>query len=64
MDYGFTPSEILFIYGYFKKQIVKLERLKKTKQAAISSINTDIKLFTSIVDKIETAHPNLKVSHF
>lgn len=61
MNIDFSESEALFLYGYFKKEINKLEKLKSNPNhdIAISNINSDIKLYKSIADKIAKAYPSL-----
>ncbi|SCJ53307.1 Uncharacterised protein [uncultured Clostridium sp.] len=61
MEIDFTTQEVLFIYGYFKKKIQKLDILKSTPNCPIAdeSINQEIELYSSIVDKLKQAQPNL-----
>ena len=55
MDYGFTDSEILFLYMHLKQQLKKLEEIKSMGQSGL--VKDDIKLFSSVIKKIETKHP-------
>ena len=57
MDYNFSNTEILFIYGHFKKQIEILKKIQSG-DVKVSSIKQDLGLYTSILQKIEVKHPN------
>lgn len=61
MEIGFTNPEVIFIYGHFKKQIRKLEDLKTTpgNPFSKSDIDKDIKLYSSITEKLKAACPGL-----
>jgi len=61
MSIDFSPNEALFIYGHFMKMIKDLENLKASPSCPInkSNINKDIKLFSSITNKIEKVYPQL-----
>lgn len=61
MEINFTNPEIIFIYGHFKKKIQELETLKITPGNPFSKtdINKDIKLYSSITNKLKEACPNL-----
>lgn len=54
MDYGFTDAEVLFLYMHAKKQLEELERFKI---ADAGLVKDDIKLFSSVIRKIEAKHP-------
>lgn len=56
MDYKFSETEILFIYGRFKKERARLEQLKRK-----ASVKSEIALYSSIIQKIEALHPNFSV---
>lgn len=56
MDYGFTDAEILFVYAELKKQLKEFEKAKALGQANLAE--TDIKLYISVIQKIEEKHPN------
>ncbi len=58
MDYGFTDAEILFAYSELKNRIMELA---KTLGLA-DSVESDIKLYISVLQKIEEKHPNFKLS--
>lgn len=61
MNINFSDKEVIFLYGFFKKKIQKLELLKQSPNCPIDSenINCDIKLYSSIVAKLEEAQPKL-----
>lgn len=61
MEINFTDQDILFIYGTFKKKIEKLNVLKSTPNCPIAddSINKEIELYTSVVNKLLEAQPKL-----
>ena len=61
MDIDFTKEDILFIYGRFKREIHELESLKANPKNPIDvrSINQEIKLYSSVTDKIEKVYPNI-----
>jgi len=63
MPINFDKTEALFIYGYFSKKVRKLEELKNTpgNPIDIETIETDIKLYSSIVKKVEDIYPSFKV---
>lgn len=58
MDYGFTDAEIMFVYSELKNRI---KELAKTLGLA-DSAESDIKLYISVLQKIEEKHPNFKLS--
>lgn len=62
MEINFTDRDVLFIYGTFKKKIEKLNLLKSTPNCPIAdeSINQDIELYSSVVDKLLEVQPNLR----
>jgi len=57
----FSSEDILLIYGHFKKKVNELNLLKSSPNNPIhvSNINQDIKLFSSITDKIEKIYPQI-----
>jgi hypothetical protein len=61
MDFDFTSQEIIFIFGHFKKKTKELRLLKDSPNCPISheNITQDIKLYSSITDKIEKCYPQL-----
>lgn len=61
MKIDFTPQDVLFIYGTFKKKIGKLNELKSTPGCpiAVENIDQDIELYSSICAKLLEAQPNL-----
>lgn len=61
MNFNFSEEEILFIYGHFIKEVKKLENLKTIPNCPIDSesIMTDIKLYSSIISKLEISCPQL-----
>lgn len=61
----FSNTEMLFIYGHFKKEVKKLESLKSTPNCPVDkkSINQEIKLFSSITDKIDKEYPQFSAMH-
>lgn len=56
MDYGFTDAEILFLYAELKKRMKEFVKAKALGQASLSE--TDIRLYISVIQKIEEKHPN------
>jgi hypothetical protein len=62
MSVDFSDKDILLIYGDFRKKINELNTLKASPNNPIhvSSLNQDIKLFSSITDKIEKVYPQLR----
>ena len=50
MEIDFTPQELLFVYGHFKRKAQELENLKAKPNCpiAVESLNSDIKLYSSI----------------
>lgn len=63
MEINFTDRDVLFIYGTFKKKLEKLNQLKSIPDCPIAaeSIDQDIELYSSVVNKILEAQPKLKV---
>lgn len=61
MEINFSNTEVIFIYGKFKKEIRKLEELKETPGCPFSAddIDKDIALYTSLTKKLKEAVPNL-----
>jgi hypothetical protein len=61
MNIDFSDKDILLIYGHFRKEINKLNKLKTSpgNPISVSNINQDIKLFSSITNKIEKVYPQI-----
>lgn len=61
MNIDFSEQDILYIYGCFQERIKKVEESKSAQNCPVDkkSINQELKLCSSIVDKIKTAYPNL-----
>lgn len=61
MDINFSDTEVIFIYGHFRKEAQKLEKLKALPDCPISTVNLnqDIKLYNDIADKLHNACPGL-----
>lgn len=61
INIDFSDKDILLIYGHFRKKINKLNAIKNdpNNPIHISNLNEDIKLFSSITDKIESVYPKL-----
>ena len=61
MNIDFSNEDVIFMYGHFKKQIQQLNELKKSPSCPISkiTINKEIKLFTSLANKLEESFPSL-----
>lgn len=62
MAVDFSETDIVYIYGHFTRQINDLNKMKAMPKCPVNknNINQEIKLCTSITDKIEQAYPNLK----
>lgn len=58
MDYGFSNSEVLFVYMELKKRLQELEKLKDLGQASL--VKQDIALHLSVLKKIEAKHPGFQ----
>lgn len=61
MEINFSNTDVVFIYGHFRKEARKLENIKNSPHCSISKsdINNDIKLYNSISDKLLDACPGL-----
>lgn len=61
MDINFSNTDIIFIYGHFRKEARKLNELKAMPDCPIdkSSIDAEIELYNSIADKMRSAEPSL-----
>lgn len=61
MEINFTEQELIFIYGHFKLEAQKLEILKATPECPIAAknLNSDIKLYNSIAQKLSDCNPQL-----
>lgn len=61
MEIDFTPQELLFVYGHFKRKAQELENLKAKPNCsiAVESLNSDIKLYSSIAKKLSDSNPDL-----
>ncbi len=55
MELELSNAELVFLYGTLKKELEKLEAIKPA-----SMVKSDIKLYTSIIKKMETSVPRLK----
>ncbi len=67
MNIDFSDTDILFIYGHFRKEAQKLEKIKSMPDCPVSkvSLTQDIKLFNDIADKLRDACPGLsKMDNF
>ncbi|WP_029502528.1 hypothetical protein [Lachnoclostridium phytofermentans] len=62
MDINFSTQDALFIYGTFKKKVQQLEEIKNTPGCPFSDtdMKKEIKLYTSIMDKLKDAVPGLE----
>lgn len=62
MNINFNDQDIIFIYGQFMKKIEKLNQIKSTPNCPIDhkSINQEIQLYQSVIDKILEVRPNIK----
>jgi hypothetical protein len=60
-DIGFSDKDIFLIYGHFRKKINELNEFKANPHCPIhkSNLNQDVKLFSSITDKIEEVYPQI-----
>lgn len=61
MDINFSNTDVVFMYGHFRKEARKLTELKNTPKCPIheDTLNTDIDLYTSLADKLREACPGL-----
>lgn len=55
MKLEFSDTELIFLYGALKKELVTLESVKP-----VSLVKTDMNLYKSIIEKMEAAAPQLK----
>ncbi len=55
MNIDFSDTELLFLYGSLKQE---LSNIKSTKSIKISK--SEIKLYESLLSKMESAYPPLK----
>lgn len=62
MEIDFTNQDLIFIYGTFRKEIRKLEDIKNAPNCPFSKkdIDREIKLYSSINDKLKEVNPNLE----
>lgn len=60
---NFTNEDILLIYGHFRKKLDEVEMSKDMEHPPIhrNNLNTDIKLYSSIIQKILDAHPEFQL---
>ena len=54
MNLELSDTELIFLYGNLKIQLKKLESMPA------SLVRSDIKLYKSIIEKMESAAPQLK----
>lgn len=61
MEFNFNEHEIIFMYKHFKEQVQILENIKNNPSNPIDDVNMNqnIKLYYSIIDKLQTSCPNL-----
>lgn len=61
MDINFSDSDLVFMYGHFRKEANKIIKLKNTSGCPIheDTLNVDINLYTSLADKLRDACPAL-----
>lgn len=61
MEINFSDTDVIFIYGHFRKQARKLEEIKNLPNCPVSAtdIDKEIQLFSSIADKLRDACPGL-----
>lgn len=61
MEINFSNQDVLFIYGTFKKKVQQLEEIKNTPGCPFSNsdMKKEIGLYTSVMDKLREAVPNL-----
>lgn len=61
MEINFSNTELIFMYGHFRKQARKLQEIKSAPNCCIDAKNldTDIALYTSIADKLRETVPSL-----
>lgn len=60
MEINFSNTDVIFLYGHLQKEIVALKKLKSTSgNFTISKvdINKEIKLYSSLKDKLKEACP-------
>ena len=57
MDYGFTDAEILLVYTQLKERLKEFKKAKALGQADLAE--SDIRLYISVIQKIEEKHPEL-----
>ena len=54
MNLELSKAELVFLYGTLKKELEKLEAVKPA-----SMVKSDIKLYKSIIEKMEAVSPRL-----
>ena len=61
MNINFSNTDLVFMYGHFRKQARKLTEMKNAPNCPIDSfsLDQDIDLFTKLADKLKEAYPNL-----
>lgn len=57
VDYGFTDAEILLVYTQLKERLKEFKKAKALGQADLAE--SDIRLYISVIQKIEEKHPDL-----
>ena len=55
MTFELSNPEAIYLYGMLRKELKKLEAVKSS-----SFVKDDVKLYKSIISKMETAAPQLK----
>lgn len=67
MEINFSDTDVIFMYGHFRKQARKLQEIKSAPNCCIDAKNLDdeIALYTSLADKLREAAPGLsKLDNF
>ncbi len=61
MEINFSNTEITFVYGHFCKKLKQLEQIAAAPNCPFDkkTMNNELKLHNSILQKLEEAVPNL-----
>lgn len=61
MEINFSGTDLVFMYGHFRKEARKLEELSALPDCPVDrkNIAADINLYSSLADKLRDAYPNL-----
>lgn len=61
MEINFSNTELVFMYGHFRRQARKLQEIKSAPSCCIDveNLDTDIALYTSLANKLKEAVPAL-----